>query len=1103
MQRTFFLSAVAWLCLTLSVQAQISSFPYVENFDSDSTLPSGWTTSSVKSAGGDFSVTKSSARSSPNALLSSDATKQQWLVSPQFNFTGKIPDSIEFYERRSASHTSDVLLEASTDGGVSFSLTLSDSMKLASSTAYIKRIFPLPPSLNNQPNVRFRWRIVGNGSGATGTYRIDDVALRVKKSLDLALSSVSASPAFPKSGETIVLTAGITNKALAGNFSFDVQLYDSTRLISALSTSKNLSAQETTAVQILYPNISAGKHSLTVQLLVLNDEDVTNNSLSLTVNADFAPRTVFINEFMYAPPAGMPEWIECVNNSDSVISLSGWKVSDAGATKAAITSGAMFIPKKTYFIITTDTAALKTFYLLNAPLFQAQFSALNNTTADAVVLYGPFGGVIDSVYYSPSWGGANGISLERIDTALGSNLQANWKPSKNIFGATPGYINSVTQKNFDLEISSVTFLPALPVSDDVVTARLTIKNIGKQPVNSAVLSFYLNARNDSLRHNDEKITEQILSLLNPNDSVTISVTLPHLPQGAHQSIAFVQAPADDDTTNNMFVSRIITGIAPRSIVINEIMYAPIGDMPEWVELYNTSAEPISLSQWKISDAGTTKALLNGRSSAVPSHSFVIVTTDTTALKNYFSFSVPLYEAKFGTLNNTTPDAVVLYDDRGAPIDSVYYKPIWGGINGKSLQRFDLFSSSTDSANWISDIPSPGAETIAGKKDFDVMIESITALQRSSGILFQSTIKNIGRKTAAAITLKIFYDANKDSLAHSSEEIISFTLDSIASGNSTLVSYQWNNTSPGRHQFIFEAKYPQDENTRNNLYYLSTANSYAEQSIVFNEILYEPSAGNAEFVELYNTSGDSIDVNNWMVMDQPSSSGSRTKIFLSSSQKFLLPNDYFVIASDSTIFSQFPLLKKENVLVHSSLNLNNSGEDLLLVDLTGTQIDSLRYSPLWHLKNINKPNRSLERILPLGKSTDSKNWSSSVAPMQATPGTVNSIYVSAAAASSALSLSPNPFSPDNDGVEDFLTISYTLPSQSSMIRVRIYDVQGRIIRRLASNEPSASSGTLIWNGLDDNGIRVRVGMYIILFEALDNFGGVVRTQKDVAVVARKL
>ena len=73
----------------------------------------------------------------------------------------------------------------------------------------------------------------------------------------------------------------------------------------------------------------------------------------------------------------------------------------------------------------------------------------------------------------------------------------------------------------------------------------------------------------------------------------------------------------------------------------------------------------------------------------------------------------------------------------------------------------------------------------------------------------------------------------------------------------------------------------------------------------------------------------------------------------------------------------------------------------------------------------------------------------------------------------------------------------------MVRIRIFDVTGRLIRRLAQNELSASAGSIVWDGLDDDGHRIRIGMYIVLFEALDNFGGVVQTMKDVAVVGRKL
>jgi hypothetical protein len=274
-------------------------------------------------------------------------------------------------------------------------------------------------------------------------------------------------------------------------------------------------------------------------------------------------------------------------------------------------------------------------------------------------------------------------------------------------------------------------------------------------------------------------------------------------------------------------------------------------------------------------------------------------------------------------------------------------------------------------------------------------------------------------------------------------------------------------------------------------------------------MYEPLAGNSEFIELFNRSADTIDVQGWKIMDTPSSSGNRTTIQFPFISLLLFPNHFLVIAADSSIFAQYPLLKGSTggltLVTRRDLSLNNSGDDVVLVDQTNTTIDSLRFSPSWHNPSLNTSTvgRSIERINPSFGSNDRRNWSTSVAPAGATPLQTNSIYTKGIPSAAGFALSPNPFSPDNDGFEDILAITYSLPSTISMIRVRCFDVQGRLVRTLANNEAVASSGTLLWNGLDDNNRRVRIGMYIILFEALDAAGGVLRVMKDVVVVATKL
>jgi len=57
--------------------------------------------------------------------------------------------------------------------------------------------------------------------------------------------------------------------------------------------------------------------------------------------------------------------------------------------------------------------------------------------------------------------------------------------------------------------------------------------------------------------------------------------------------------------------------------------------------------------------------------------------------------------------------------------------------------------------------------------------------------------------------------------------------------------------------------------------------------------------------------------------------------------------------------------------------------------------------------------------------------------------------------------------------------------------------------LANNQPSGSSGSVIFDGRDDSGEALRIGIYIIFLEAINEGSGVVENMKTVIVVARKL
>jgi hypothetical protein len=178
--------------------------------------------------------------------------------------------------------------------------------------------------------------------------------------------------------------------------------------------------------------------------------------------------------------------------------------------------------------------------------------------------------------------------------------------------------------------------------------------------------------------------------------------------------------------------------------------------------------------------------------------------------------------------------------------------------------------------------------------------------------------------------------------------------------------------------------------------------------------------------------------------------------------------------------------------------------VVISDLVGTVIDSVHYFPSWHNPDITDVTGiSLERINPNLSSNDRRNWSSCVEKIGGTPGRQNSVFTTTIAPRTTLSVSPNPFSPDGDGFEDFTVISYRLSSQIARVNVRIFDSLGRLVRTLANYDPSASTGQIIWDGLDDDKRRLRMGIYIVLLEAIDSAGGTIESAKAAAVVAGRL
>jgi hypothetical protein len=185
-------------------------------------------------------------------------------------------------------------------------------------------------------------------------------------------------------------------------------------------------------------------------------------------------------------------------------------------------------------------------------------------------------------------------------------------------------------------------------------------------------------------------------------------------------------------------------------------------------------------------------------------------------------------------------------------------------------------------------------------------------------------------------------------------------------------------------------------------------------------------------------------------------------------------------------------------------LNDPGDYVTIADARGLTIDSVAYLPQWHNPAVqDSRGRSLERIIARGASNDPGNWTSCVLLRGGTPAQPNSAARAPGTSGALLSCNPNPFSPDNDGVDDATVVHYTLPEGIWSLQVKIYDVRGRLIRRLASAAPGVGQGDIVWDGRDDERLRGRLGIYIVMLEAFDLKRGLNVSGKTVVVLAGRL
>lgn len=819
-----------------------------------------------------------------------------------------------------------------------------------------------------------------------------------QKKNDIAVTDFSFSPSNPMAGQKVILKAEIQNIGTHTPL-FKIVLNEIKRdgskiLVDDATPLGDISLNPGGRMTIVFKysvEELLEKRIFEAEIICADDENQTNNKNVLTIYPGYSAQTVLINEIMYNPSNGEPEWIEFYNNSQYDVDIEEWSITDVLTTpaKSKLQSRDYIIPANSFFVVAKDSTIKNYHRTISSKLIISSFANLNND-ADGVVIKDSRGVTIDSTFYSAGPSSTNGKSLERKSLSVASIDKNNWAFSKDIELSTPGRANSVTQKKNDLVLKGIFISPQFPIIGDDVKISAKITNAGLATANDFTVKFFLSQDKIITFLSLEKISN-----LSPNDSVIVNSAKTIMLTENKTILCQIDFGADEDTLNNFLSFDIHAGGKRNSVLISEIMYDPFNGESEWIEIVNASEEPVNLNNWSVSDLipQPSKSIITTKENYLTPGEFAVIASDT--LRYPYYPPKKFFQAKFGALSSV--DGVLIYDFRNGVIDSLKYNSAWGGGKGVSLERLSFTSPTNDSLNWISSLSKNGATP---------------------------GIKN---------------------------SIINFP-------------------------------------------------KYSAGALVINEIMYETDSSFSEYLEFYNTTEDSIQLGGMEIRI-----GKNGKTKLSNSFLKLGPKNYFVLASDSSVVKNYSWLKNDSriKITGGSFSLPNDGTSLAVKDLSGRTLDSVYYSPNWHNKNfLSTKNRSLERINHALASNDKTNWSSSVSSEGGSPGKQNSIFTEKLSGQSKVTISPNPFSPDNDGFEDFTMISLDLTKPIAQVRIKVFDSEGRLVRTIASNRPASSQNSVIFDGLDDNGRALRIGIYILLMEIADENGST-ETLKAPIVVARKL
>jgi len=546
-----------------------------------------------------------------------------------------------------------------------------------------------------------------------------------------------------------------------------------------------------------------------------------------------------------------------------------------------------------------------------------------------------------------------------------------------------------------------------------------------------------------------------------------------------------------------------------AVLITEVMAdpSPTVGLPavEFLELRNVGRQTVDLDRWRVADAAGS-ALISGTLLLAPDSQVVVCPRTQAAELQRFGRTVGV--ASFPSLDNDGETLVLLAPD-GRTMHAVTYQKSWYGNTlkaegGWSLEMIDPGLPCAGPANWsASQSPSGGTpghrNSIDGRRT-DTEPPAVRYAYSTDSLTLVLCLGETVDSASASLPARY---RGLDGLGSPVRarptpphfDRIALTLD-----------------RPMQPRTVYRLEVDGLKDCRGNTLPAPVIRKAGLSSppgpgqLRINEVLFDPRPDGTDHVELFNRGPGILDAATLLLANRNGNGPAANPTPCSRSPRPIFPGDHPTFTADSAATTrQYRVTDPDMLFPTASLpTYPDDAGTVVVLDAAGRECDAFAYRATDHFPLLSRREGvALERIDPATPTQDRSNWHSAASDAgHATPTARNSQYRPTDIPAGHVSIQPDILSPDMDGVNDHLTLTYRFAENGWTCSIIITDAAGRPLRHVTRNALCGREGRFGWDGLDDNGGRVPPGICYLVMEAVDTRGRRRTWRKGIVMAYRR-